>query len=93
MSNANNWFLAATTPPAVSEGSECPTCKRRVPYPKKATSPETKVVAVPVPIDSVETFKEMLDAAARAHGLLEKKHHRYWTLLHGLVLLLQEPAK
>lgn len=77
--------------PAVSEGSECPTCKRRVPHKRKPTSPSTKVVSIRVPIDDAATFEEMLDAAAKTHGLKDKPHHKYWTVLHGLVLLLQEP--
>lgn len=78
--------------PAVSEGSECPTCHRRVPHSRKPSSPVTRVVSIRVPADSSEDFKEMLDAAAQHMGLKEKPHHQYWTLLHGLVLLLQGPA-
>lgn len=83
-------FRDLGAPPAVSEGSECPTCHRRVPHKKKKTSPQTKVVSIRVPIDSADDFKEMLDAAATHRGLKEKPHHQYWTVLHGLVLLLQE---
>ena len=79
--------------PLVSEGSECPTCHRRVPHKRKPSSPKTEVRAIRVPIDDVETFDEMLDAAAKHIGLADKPHHKYWTLLHGLVLLLQGPGE
>jgi len=78
--------------PAVSEGSECPTCKRRVPHKRKPTSPQTKTFSFRVPIDDVETFEELLAAAAATQGLSDKPHHKYWTVLHGLVLLLQESS-
>jgi hypothetical protein len=50
-------------------------------------------VSIRVPIDDAETFEEMLKAAAETHGLADKPHHKYWTVLHGLVLLLQTPAE
>lgn len=78
--------------PAISEGSECPTCHRRVPHKRKPSSPTTKVVSLRVPIDDALIFEEMLEAAARHIGLADKPHHKYWTLLHGLVLLLQGPG-
>lgn len=93
---AERWGFTPAPPvsetPAVSEGSECPTCHRRVPHAKKKTSPTSKVVSIRVPIDSVNTFEEMLDAAAQHMSLADKPHHKYWTILHGLVLLLQGPG-
>jgi hypothetical protein len=80
------------TPPAVAEGSPCPTCKRRVPYKKKPSSPQTEVFSTRVPIGDKDDFNEMIDAAAAHRDLAEKPHHRYWTLLQGLVLLLQGPS-
>lgn len=78
--------------PAVSEGSDCPTCKRRVPYKRKPSSPKTQVLSIRIPITDSDEFKEMLDAAATHAGLKDKPHHQYWTILRGLVLLLQGPA-
>lgn len=72
-------------------GEECPSCKRRVPHPKKATSPKTRVFSTRVPIDDAETFTELVDAAAEHHGLSAKAHHRYWCLLYAVTLLLQQP--
>lgn len=79
-----NWMLAPT------EGESCPTCNRRVPHKKKETSPTTKVWSTRVPIDDAETFSELVDAAAEHHGLSSKPHHRYWTMLFAVTLLLQQ---
>ena len=75
-----------------SPGSTCTTCKRRIPYPKKKTSPTTKVVAIRVPLDDVEAWEEALDAAARHLGVHDKPHHKFHTLNAGLVLILQGEA-
>lgn len=76
----------------VEEGETCPVCLRRKPHAKKPSSPKTKVSSVRVPIDDVESFEEIVDAAAAHLGFKESPHWRYRTLLAGLVLALQEPA-
>lgn len=76
----------------VPPGSCCPTCERRVPHPKKASSPTTKMYSYRVPIDDVERHEGLLDAAARACGAYGKPHHRFWTITAGIVRLLQDPA-
>lgn len=76
----------------IPEGQECPTCNRRVPKRKKASSPLTKVVSIRVPIDDAEVFEEILEAAAKHADLYEKGHWKFWTVHRGLVLLLQEPS-
>jgi hypothetical protein len=81
-----------TSPPAVSPGSKCPTCERRVPHPKKPTSPNTRVFSLRIPVSNVENFKEMLEATSAHLALLEKPHSAYWTIIHGLVLSLQGPS-
>ena len=75
----------------IPEGQECPTCRRRIPRAKKPGSPKTKVISLRVPVDDAETFEEMLEAAAKNAGLYEKGHWRYFTVVHGRALLLQEP--
>jgi hypothetical protein len=79
--------------PAVSEGSTCPTCQRRVPHKRKPSSPQTKVISIRVPIDDVETFEEILEAAARHLDLHDKPHWKFWVVHHGLVLSLQSVPK
>lgn len=77
----------------ISPGHDCPTCKRRIPLPKKKSSPQTKVFSTRVPIDDVETFSELIDAAAEHAGAKSKPHHVYNTLLVGLALILQTPKE
>lgn len=85
-------MTAATTHACpIPEGQECPTCLRRVPRAKKPSSPATKVVSIRIPVDDVERFTEILEAAARNDGTYEKPHWQYWTVLRGLVRTLQEP--
>lgn len=80
----------AATAATLPEGQECPTCHRRVPRAKKPSSPKTKVVSLRVPLDDAETFEEILEAAAVNSGQRDKGHWKYFTVLRGLVLLLQE---
>ena len=74
----------------VPEGQECPTCRRRVPRAKKPSSPKTKVISLRVPIDDAETFELILEQAAKNVSLYESGHWRYFTVLRGLVHVLQE---
>jgi hypothetical protein len=74
---------------SIEPGHDCPTCRRRVPLPKKPSSPKTKVFSTRVPIDDVDTFREILGAAAEHSGLKAKAYHEYNTLLVGLTLILQ----
>ena len=79
-----------TRPNSIPEGQECPTCMRRVPRAKKSSSPKTKVVSLRVPVSDAETFEEILVQAAKNADLYEKGHWRYFTVLRGLVHVLQE---
>lgn len=72
-------------------GKDCPTCHRRVPHPKKESSPVTKVKGIRVPVGDVETFNEQLDAAAEYLGCKSKPHHLYWAVQYALIALLQNP--
>lgn len=71
-------------------GATCPTCERRVPYPKRDSSPSSKVKAYRVPADEIDAHEEILEAAARELGYSGKPFHLFWTVTHGLVLALQE---
>jgi hypothetical protein len=73
----------------VHPGDKCPTCNRRVPHPKKASSPQSKVFGYRVPIDDAETHGEILDAAAEELGILQEPHHRFRLALYGAMLILQ----
>ena len=73
----------------VEPGQTCVVCKRRVPHPKKADSPQSKVFAYRVPIDDAETHGEILDAAATELGIFSEPHHRFRLALYGALLVLQ----
>ena len=74
-------------------GEKCPSCERRIPYPKKSDSPKTKVFSVRIPIDDADVFTELVDAVAEHMSVREKPHHRYTAILLALALALQTPAK
>jgi len=81
--------VVAEQPFHIDPGSKCPVCTRRVPYPKKADSPQSKVFAYRVPIDDAETHGEILDAAAAELGIFSEPHHRFRLALYGAMLILQ----
>ena len=78
--------------PDIHPGDTCPTCSRRVPHPKKATSPTTKPIAYRAPLDEYEAHLEVIDAVAELLGVKSEPFHRYKAisycaaavLLHGL---------
>lgn len=77
----------------IPEGQDCPTCLRKVPRKKKASSPKTKVFSLRVPLDDAETFAEILAQAAKNAGTYEQGHWQYFTVLRGLVHVLQEAGQ
>ena len=77
----------------IPPGEECPSCHRRIPHPKKKSSPQTRVFSTRVPIDDADTFKDLVDAAAEHMGIKERPHHVYNVLLTGVTLVLQSPKE
>lgn len=75
----------------LTPGETCIVCKRRVPHPKKPSTPKSRVWSTRLPIDDggADTFSELVDAAAEHHGLTSRPYHRYLVLLFGVTLLLQ----
>ena len=71
-------------------GDECPTCERRVPYPKKESSPVTKPKSYRVPVDEVEAHKDVLTTAAKFLGCHERPHWEFNTITIALALVLQD---
>jgi hypothetical protein len=71
-------------------GQDCPTCERRVPYPKKPTSPNTKPKSYRVPLDEVEAHSDVLTQAAKHLGTHERPHWQYQTYTIALALVLQD---
>jgi hypothetical protein len=78
---------------SVPEGSTCPTCERRVPKKKTDASPITKVCAYRVPVDDVETHKDILAATSEHMGLGTNLAHWQWQTITGMcAIILQLPA-
>lgn len=78
-------------------GETCPTCSRRIPFPKKKTSPTTRVYSIRVPADDLDALKEVIEAASYAQDPLrdgalvrERPHYVYWTIFFALAEWLQE---
>jgi len=71
-------------------GQDCPTCGRRVPHPRKPTSPKTKTMGIRVPLDVADELEEIYAAAGKHLGCYEEPGWRYKVLLTSLVLLLQD---
>lgn len=70
-------------------GTTCPACERRIPYPRRDTSPDTRSITLRVPVDEAESFEEIFEAAADHISAHDQPHWRYRTALWGLVLALQ----
>jgi len=77
------------TPHELAPGQTCFGCGRRVPYPKKDTSPDTRSITLRVPIDEAEAFEEIFEEAAKHIDAHSKPHWRYRTAIWGFVLALQ----
>lgn len=76
--------------PSVTPGSTCPQCQRRVPHPRKPSSPKTKVYGMRIPTDEAETFAELVDSAAEYVGIKDQAHHKFRTISLAVAHLLQD---
>lgn len=74
----------------VEPGQCCEGCGRRVPYPKKAKTPESRVISYRVPADEADAFVEILQTAAKIVGAAELPYWQWRTFNAGLVRLLQD---
>ena len=76
-------------PEPVHPGDSCPTCKRRVPHPKKETTPTTKPIAYRVPLDEYDAHLEVIDAVAEELGVTAEKYHRFRAISYAMAVVLQ----
>ena len=76
----------------LTPGSVCPTCQRRVKYPKKASSPETAEISYHVPVDEKDAHKVVLKEAAKHLGTSGRPHERFWTVTYALAAVLQDES-
>ena len=75
--------------PSVSPGQACPTCQRRIPYPKLASSPTSAVWSMRLPADAKEDFRGIVDALAGHLGAGEERYGAYKAMLTAAVWALQ----
>ena len=76
----------------IEPGHTCPTCERRVPHPRKPSSPETKVNSYRAPADEMEAHKVLLTEAAKHLGAAGRPHEQFWTVHWALVCVLQDES-
>lgn len=77
----------------VAPGDKCPTCERRLPHPKKADSPQSKVWAMRLPNDEVDAHNELTEALADHLGIsTSEKFWKWKTDAMAKVIALQTPA-
>ena len=76
----------------LTPGTVCPTCKRRINHPKKASSPDTLVFSYRVPVDEAEAHREIRETTAHFLGTHERPHWQFWTLAFALAAVLQDES-
>jgi hypothetical protein len=75
----------------VHPGEKCPACARRVPHPRKDSTPQSKVVAYRTPLNEAKSHAEVLEAAAQHVGSYGRPYWQFWTYTYALASLLQDP--
>lgn len=73
----------------VAPGDTCPSCERRVPHRRKASSPTTQPISYRVPLDEHEAHLEVLDALAELLGIKQEPFHRYKAISYAAASVLQ----
>ena len=84
--------LGATHPGIAEPGLACPSCKRRVPFPKTEKSPPTKKMGYWLPADAKDDHEEILGAAAAHLGVAEQPFFEWKTVTMALALILQDES-
>lgn len=73
-------------------GQKCEQCGRKIPYPKKETSPDTKTISYRLPTDEAEAHEELWEQAAEYVGVKGQKFEKFKILALALATVLQDPA-
>ena len=74
-------------------GENCPTCARRIPYPKKDGSPVSATVSARGPIEDAANFKELREHAIVHAGLAGRKYAAFYVEYAALAKFLQSTPK
>lgn len=77
---------------APEPGQTCGVCKRRMPHPRKESSPVTKTVSYRVPVDEAEAHREVLEESAKFLHTHERPHWQFHTLTLALAVVLQDES-
>ena len=78
--------------PEPEPGQTCTTCKRKVPHPKKESSPTSKTFSYRVPLDEAEAHAEILEIVEKYVGCAEQPFAQFKTLALALGLVLQDES-
>lgn len=76
----------------IEPGHTCPTCERRVPHPRKESSPDTVVFSYRVPVDEVDAHREIRETTARFLATHGRPHWQFWTYAFALATVLQDES-
>lgn len=76
----------------IEPGQTCPTCERRLPHPRKQTSPDSVVFSYRVPVDEADAHREVREETARFLGTHERPHWQFWTMTFALATVLQDES-
>ena len=72
-------------------GKKCPTCERRVPFPKKESSPVSVPVSYRVPVDERDVHLDTLKALAERMGTFGRPHWQWSTINWAVVSAFKDP--
>jgi hypothetical protein len=83
---------SATSAPHLHPGEKCPTCERKVPHPRKESSPTSKTRAYRLPVDENTSHEDVYAAAAEYVGAKGKPFEQFKTYTIALAALLQDES-
>jgi hypothetical protein len=84
--------VVASAAPHVHPGEKCPTCERKVPHPRKESSPTSKTRAYRLPVDENTSHEDVYTAAAEFVGAKGKPFEQFKTYTIALAALLQDES-
>ena len=78
---------------SVEPGDTCPVCERKMPRPRKDTSPDSTTVSHRLPVDVKPEYLEIRDACIEHLGIAGEKYCVYKMFLTAMISLLQTPHR
>jgi hypothetical protein len=78
--------------PHLHPGEKCPTCERKVPHPRKESSPTSKTRAYRLPVDENTSHEDVYAAAAEYVGAKGKPFEQFKVYTIALAALLQDES-